>query len=64
MTCRSLRAYAKKQIRYFGYYSDVSRGKRRNENQDGIDPRVCPPCGKGKMVLKEVLAPTPSTAPP
>jgi hypothetical protein len=28
----------------------------------GIDPRVCPRCGKGKMVLKEALAPT--AAPP
>jgi len=24
----------------------------------GIDPRVCPCCGKGKMVLKEVLYPS------
>ena len=28
----------------------------------GIDPTVCPHCGKGKMVLKEALAPT--AAPP
>lgn len=28
----------------------------------GIDPRVCPRCGKGKMVLKETLVPT--AAPP
>jgi len=28
----------------------------------GIDPRICPQCGKGKMVLQEALAPT--VAPP
>ncbi|MDY6988941.1 MAG: IS91 family transposase [Thermodesulfobacteriota bacterium] len=30
----------------------------------GIDPTVCPHCGKGKMVLAEVLAPTLCRAPP
>ncbi|OGP92490.1 MAG: hypothetical protein A2156_13575 [Deltaproteobacteria bacterium RBG_16_48_10] len=23
----------------------------------GIDPRICPHCGKGKMILKEILLP-------
>jgi hypothetical protein len=30
----------------------------------GIDPTVCPHCGKGNMVLREVLAPALYTAPP
>jgi hypothetical protein len=30
----------------------------------GIDPRLCPNCGKGKMLLKEVLLPTINRAPP
>jgi hypothetical protein len=30
----------------------------------GIDPRLCPHCRKGKMVLKEVLLPTINRAPP
>jgi len=30
----------------------------------GIDPRLCPHCGKGKMLLKEVLLPTITRAPP
>ena len=30
----------------------------------GIDPRLCPHCGKGKMILKEVLLPTINRAPP
>ncbi len=30
----------------------------------GIDPMLCPHCGKGKMILKEVLLPTINRAPP
>jgi hypothetical protein len=30
----------------------------------GIDPRLCPHCRKGKMLLKEVLLPTINRAPP
>ncbi len=30
----------------------------------GIDPRLCPHCGKGKMVLKDVLLPTINRTPP
>jgi len=30
----------------------------------GVDPRTCPYCGKGKMVLKEVLNPTALPLPP
>jgi len=30
----------------------------------GIDPRLCPHCGNGKMILKEVLLPTINRAPP
>jgi len=34
------------------------------ERITGIDPRVCPSCGKGKMVLKEVLNPSALPLPP
>jgi hypothetical protein len=40
---------------------DENREKEREPWQDlltritGVDPRVCPYCGKGKMVLKEIL---------
>jgi hypothetical protein len=34
------------------------------ERITGIDPRVCPCCGKGKMVLKEVLNPSALPLPP
>ena len=30
----------------------------------GIDPRICPYCGKGKMVLREVLIPRLLRSPP
>ncbi|MEW6666614.1 MAG: IS91 family transposase [Thermodesulfobacteriota bacterium] len=30
----------------------------------GVDPRTCPYCGKGKMVLKEMLPPSPLPRPP
>jgi len=30
----------------------------------GIDPRLCPHCGKGKMILKDILLPTINRAPP
>jgi len=30
----------------------------------GIDPRLCPHCGKGRMLLKEALLPTINRAPP
>lgn len=30
----------------------------------GIDPRICPHCGKGKMILKETLLPTLGRWPP
>jgi hypothetical protein len=53
----------------------VSQGQG-NENQDkaswqdmlaricGIDPRICPYCGKGKMVLRELLMPRLLRSPP
>jgi hypothetical protein len=30
----------------------------------GIDPRICPHCGKGKMILKEILLPQQNGRPP
>jgi hypothetical protein len=48
-------------------------GNRENGNESwqdllarvtGFDPRICPYCGKGKMVLKEVLNPSALALPP
>jgi len=30
----------------------------------GVDPRICPICGKGKMILKEILLPQYGRWPP
>jgi hypothetical protein len=44
--------------------------KQRESWQDfltrltGVDPRICPRCGKGKMILKEVLSPLAFPMPP
>ncbi len=44
--------------------------KQRESWQDfltrltGVDPRICPHCGKGKMILKEVLSPSAFPMPP
>ena len=34
------------------------------ERVTGIDPRICPKCGKGEMIFKELLAATCSRSPP
>jgi len=49
---------------------DPNREKHREPWEDlleritGIDPRICPHCGKGKMVLKKVLNPSALPLPP
>lgn len=49
---------------------DENTEKQREAWQDllaritGVDPRICPYCGKGKMVLKEVLNPSGFPMPP
>ena len=52
------------------YHLHRNREKSRVPWQDlleritGVDPRICPYCGKGKMVLKEVLNPSALPLPP
>lgn len=49
---------------------DEARGKKGEAWQDllvritGVDPRICPSCGKGTMVLKQVLNPSACSMPP
>jgi hypothetical protein len=51
-------------------HPDQSRKKHREPWEDlleritGVDPRICPHCGKGKMVLKKVLNPSAFPLPP
>jgi hypothetical protein len=66
----------RKRKRKFALYRTVlgapqrPNSTKREPRQDlltritGVDPRICPYCGKGKMLLKEVLNPSaPSLAP-
>jgi hypothetical protein len=39
-------------VRYYGYYSNVSRGKRQNENQDGLIPYILEPSEDSKTYRK------------
>jgi hypothetical protein len=39
-------------VRYYGYYSNVSRGKRQKENQDNLIPYILEPDGSSKEYRK------------
>ena len=39
-------------VRYYGYYSNVSRGKRQKENQDGLIPCILEPEENSKAYPK------------
>ena len=39
-------------VRYYGYYSNVSRGRRHKENQDGLMPYILEPGGASKEYRK------------
>ena len=43
-----LEALDRQMVRYYGYYGNVSRGKRQKENQDGIIPYILEPGGSSK----------------
>jgi hypothetical protein len=38
-------------VRYYGYYSNVSRGKRKKEEQDDIIPCIIEEAGVSSPVL-------------
>jgi hypothetical protein len=39
-------------VRYYGYYSNVSRGKRTKQDLDGIIPSMLEPGGSSKAIHK------------
>jgi hypothetical protein len=39
-------------VRYYGFYSNVSRGKRKNQDQDGLIPSILEPGGSSKAHRK------------
>jgi Putative transposase/Transposase zinc-binding domain len=68
---RSRRAKLQRCRELLGVQMEQDKEKTRRETWQellaritGIDPRVCPHCGEGKMVLREVLLPQDHRAPP
>ena len=47
-----LEALDRQMVRYYGYYSNVSRGKRQKENQDNLIPYILEPRGSSKEYRK------------
>ena len=43
-----LEALDRQMVRYYGYYSNVSRGKRQKEDQDTLIPSILEPDGSSK----------------
>ena len=39
-------------VRYYGHYSNVSRGKRKKQDQDGLIPSILEPDGSSKAYRK------------
>lgn len=71
LSVRNRKTKVPRCIRLLGVYQpQQNQQKTRLPWQDllesitGVDPRICPKCGKGKMVLKEVLDPTAFPLPP
>jgi hypothetical protein len=40
-------------VRYYGYYSNVSRGKRKKETEDVLIPSILEPEGSSKEYRKD-----------
>ena len=47
-----LEALDRQMVRYYGYYSNVSRGKRQKEDQDNLIPSILEPDGSSKEYRK------------
>jgi hypothetical protein len=50
--CSHVPNKGEQMVRYYGYYSNVSRGKRQNENQDGLIPYILEPSEDSKTYRK------------
>jgi hypothetical protein len=50
--CSHVPNKGEQMVRYYGYYSNVSRGKRQKENQDGLIPYILEPGGSSKEYRK------------
>jgi hypothetical protein len=43
--CSHVPNKGEQMVRYYGFYSNVSRGKRKKQNQDGMIPSILEPDG-------------------
>jgi hypothetical protein len=50
--CSHVPNKGEQMVRYYGYYSNVSRGKRQKEDQDGLIPYILEPGGSSKEYRK------------
>ena len=50
--CSHVLGKGEQMVRYYGYYSNVCRGKRRKENQDALIPCIMEPDGSTKKFRK------------
>jgi len=50
--CSHVPNKGEQMVRYYGYYSNVSRGKRQKENQDGLIPYILEQEGAKKECRK------------
>jgi hypothetical protein len=46
--CSHVPNKGEQMVRYYGFYSNVSRGKRKNQDQDGLIPSILEPDGSSK----------------
>jgi len=49
---RTIPSPRQQMVRYYGYYSNVCRGKRKKQNQDGLVPCVLKPEEDSKSYRK------------
>ena len=50
--CSHVPDKGEQMVRYYGFYSNVSPGKRQKENQDGLIPYILEPGGSSKEYRK------------
>ena len=50
--CSHVPNKGEQMVRYYGYYSNVSRGRRQKENQDGLIPYIIEPEDNSKEYRK------------
>ena len=46
--CSHVPNRGEQMVRYYGHYSNVSRGKRKRQDQDGLIPSILEPDGSSK----------------